>query len=57
MLFEAQQHTPLWSAELYALEVSPVWTVVGPSVVAGLTTVSLLADGTGSKPSWLPGLT
>ena len=57
MLFEAQQHTPLWSAELYALEASPVWTVVGPSVVAGLTTVSLLADGTGSKPSWLPGLT
>ena len=44
-----------WSPELYALEVPSSVGCVGPSVVAGPTTVVMLVGGAIYWPGWLPG--
>ena len=43
----AQQHTRLWSPELYALGMPST------QAVAGLSTVGALVGGTGPQPDWL----
>lgn len=45
MSYGAQQPSPLWSSELYALGVVTYVGCVQPSVVSGLTTVGVLVGG------------
>lgn len=42
----------LWSPQLYALGVLPYVGCMGPSVLAGLNTVGMLAGGAGPQPGW-----
>lgn len=42
----------LWSPQLYALGVPPYVGCMGPSVLAGLNTVGMLAGGAGPQPGW-----
>ena len=47
MSYGAQQHTPFWSPELYAVGGPSVGCVV-PSVVVGATPVCILVGGAGA---------
>ena len=49
-----EQHTPLWSPELYALMVPP-WGPCVSSCVVGLMAVGVLVGGGGPWPGWLWG--